>query len=126
MVSFFADSLLFIACSIREFPVPPYRADFVALAISCFVSLINDSLFLVSSNCFSTDACSFVLVQGRTILDLVVISLFIAGVSFGWFTRTFLAPVAFPLGAGKSPTGLTNDLPPLLSPTPETPRLTFF
>jgi hypothetical protein len=36
-----------------------------------------------------------------------------------------LAHVALPLGAGRSPTGLTSDLPPLLSPTPETPRLTF-
>ena len=124
--SFLEDISPFIFCSIRELPVPPYLADFVALAISCFVVAIYDSLFLASSNCFSTDASSFVFVQGRTILDLLVISLFTAGASFGWFTRKFLAHVTFPLGAGKSPTGFTNDLPPLPSPTPETPRLTFF
>ena len=53
-------------------------------------------------------------------------SLVIGVFSVGWFARKFLAQVALPLGGGRSPTGLTNDLPPLLSPIPETPRLTFF
>jgi len=118
--------LAFIADSTRVLPVQPYLAHFVADAISLDRFFINCSLCFASTNFFSIGASRFDVVEGRTILDLLVISGFIQAFSIGWFTLTFLAHVALPLGAGRSPTGLTSDLPPLLSPTPETPRLTFF
>mgnify|MGYP006932741611 FL=1 len=53
-------------------------------------------------------------------------SLVIGVFSVGWFTRTFLAPVALPLGAGRSHAGFTIDLPPTSPRLLEIPRLTFF
>ena len=74
---------------------------------------------------------SFFIVLGFTIgfdpgLTQTCHSFLIGVFSAGWFTRKFLAQVALPVGAVSSPTGFTNDLPPLRSPTPETPRLTSF
>ncbi len=92
--------------------------------LSCFCThcscdcLCSPLAITTHSFCFT-----FALVRG---LAHFCHSLKIGVFSFGWFTRKFFAPVALPLGAGKSPTGLTIDLPPLLSPAPETPRLTFF
>jgi hypothetical protein len=115
-------------------------------SIASFLVILVSTFFSVGFTVFSTGfTWGDGFADGRTILDLLVISgVFIASFlassalirffacsvdSFFACCRAIASSCSFIASldqAGSSHFTLTNDLPPLLSPAPETPRLTFF